>query len=185
MKGKILLFLSLGLFLFPGLTWGYQVTDIQVQDLEEKTRITIVTDCPKYESFAVSESDRLVIDLEANLLWPDSILVVNKGVVTKVWASSYQYEDGRQVARVIIGLTQTTPYRIYKRDKGLAIDISHLKEVPEVEAPERPPVLKAEAPPERIEEVSQIVENHYLKGLAYYKQSEYLKAIEEFKKVPS
>ncbi len=189
MKGKILLFLSLALFLFPALAWGYQVTDIRAQDLEERTRITIVTDCPKYESFAVSEPDRLIIDLEASLLWPDSILVVNKGAVTKVWASPYQYEDGRQVARVIIGLTQTTPYRIYKQDKELVIDISHLplKKAPEVEAPERLPELKAEAPPERIEVASEkeAVENHYLKGLTYYKQADYLKAIEEFKKVPS
>ena len=188
MKVKILFFLSLGLFLFPGLAWGYQVTDIWAQDLEERTRITIVTDCPKYESFAVRKPDRLVIDLEAALLFLDSILVVNKGAVTKVWASPYQYEDGPRVARVIIGLTQTTPYRIYKRDKELVIDISHLplKEEPEVEAPERLPALKAEAPPERIKEVpkKEIAENHYLKGLTYYKQADYLKAIEEFKKVP-
>ncbi len=188
MKGKILLFLSLGLFLLPGLAWGYQVTDIQAQDLEERTRITITTDCPKYESFAVSEPDRLVIDLEADLLFLDSILEVNKGAVTKVWASPYRYGDGRQVTRVIIGLTQTTPYRIYKRDKDLVIDISHLplKEEPEPKMPERLPELKAETPHERIKEVpKEVVENHYLKGLTYYKQSEYLKAIEEFKKVPS
>lgn len=188
MKGKILFILSLSLFLFPCLAWGYQVTDIQAQDIEKETRITIVTDCPRYESFAVSGPDRLVIDLEADLLWPDSILVVNKGVVTKVWASPYRYADGRQVARVVIGLTQTTPNKIYKGDGGLVIDISHfpLKEVPEVEAPEGLPELRAEAPPEKIEKVSEkeVVEDHYLKGITYYKQAEYLKAIEEFKKVP-
>ncbi len=71
----------------------------------------------------------------------------------------------------------------------MVIDISHLslKEVPEVEAPEELPELRAEAPPERIEGVprKEIEENHYLKGITYYKQAEYLKAIEEFKKVPS
>ena len=138
MKGKILFILSLTLFLFPSLAWGYQVTDIRAQDLEERTRITIITDCPKYESFAVREPDRLVIDLEADLLFLDNILVINKGAVTKVWVSLYRYDDGRQVTRVVIGLTQASTYRINRIVTGLMIDIAH-------------PVLKAEAPPERIE----------------------------------
>ncbi|MCK4649530.1 AMIN domain-containing protein, partial [bacterium] len=127
----------------------YQIEDVEVSELLDQTRVTIISNEQlKYSSFALSEPPRLIIDFpDACLEWEEKELVVEKGVLSKIRSGQFSAEP--PIIRIFLDLNQMVKYDIVQKDNRITVALVHpIEAKPEekVKLPPAEPEAKPEAP---------------------------------------
>jgi len=124
----------------PEETLVREIKNIDVKDLPEMTEVRVESDQPFiYTSYQLSDPLRLVIDLsEATLGIYTEEIQVNSGGVLSIRPS--EEEAPNRVARLEIGLSQLTDFRVEPEDTSLVIRVNKpTQEMATEEIPVPPP----------------------------------------------
>lgn len=111
------------------------ITDVSLQKLPEKTRITITAEEPvKHSAFNLLEPPVVVIDMyEAAMAWPQKFIKVEEEDIVK-GVRSGQFEEN--IARVVVDLREMTTYRVSSVGNKIVVDLQR----PAIPAVPSPPV---------------------------------------------
>lgn len=157
------LFLSAGSALAQ--TADYQISDVKVDALAHRVRVTILADGPvKSRCFSLTDPPRLMVYMpEAILTWPAKVLTFETGIIQRIEAE--QYRQKPNIVRTVVYLRRPAPFNVsLVRQKELILDI---------DTTERAAQIARQAQ----------IKKHYTQAKVYYKAGEFAKAIEEFEKV--
>jgi Flp pilus assembly secretin CpaC len=107
-------------------TASYQVVDVSARDLGEKTRITITTNGQvRYRVERTNQGRKFVLKIHgAALTWHGRVAHLPLGVVRRIKAAQ-KTEAGEPVVQIVMGLSKTTPYLVFKDQNQILIDFNN------------------------------------------------------------
>ncbi|HEA47299.1 MAG TPA: AMIN domain-containing protein, partial [bacterium] len=104
----------------------YEVEDIQVIGIPDKTKIVILTDKEgaKYAQFSLTGPPRLVIDIpNATLTWEKKEIGVERSVVKRVRAG--QFSKKPRITRVVLDLKQEAKYVLKSEKNRIILEVEN------------------------------------------------------------
>ncbi len=105
---------------------AYEVEDIQVTGIPDKTRIVILTDKEgaKYSPFSLTGPPRLVIDIpNATLTWEKKEIGVERSIVKKVRAGQFSKEP--KITRVVLDLKEEVKYVLRSEKNRIILEVEN------------------------------------------------------------
>lgn len=129
-KEKIILSIANPKGAEPGLRAKYRISKVDCGQIEDKTRVIIVTDSTdsKFRVFTLNKERTIIVDIpNAILSWngmKTKTREVERGVIKEIRVGQYQTEP--PVARVVLDLLEKTPYKVYRlpESKNILIDVT-------------------------------------------------------------
>ncbi|MCG2677838.1 AMIN domain-containing protein, partial [bacterium] len=105
---------------------AYEVEDIQVIGIPDKTRIVILTDKEgaKYAQFSLTGPPRLVIDIpNATLTWEKKEIGIERSVVKRVRAG--QFSEEPRITRVVLDLKEEAKYALRSEENRIILEVEN------------------------------------------------------------
>lgn len=108
----------------------YRVSKVDCGQIEDKTRVIIVTDSTdsKFRDFTLKEEKAIIVDIPDAILGWDGMKTktreVERGVIQRIRVGQYQTEP--PVVRVVLELSEEAPYKVYRlpESKNIVVDVT-------------------------------------------------------------
>lgn len=151
-KEKIILSIANPKGAEPTLKAKYRISQVDCGQIEDKTRVIIVTDSTdsKFRDFTLKEEKAIIVDIPDAILSWDGMKTKTReveeggGVIKRIRVGQYQTEP--PVVRVVLELLEEAPYKVYRlpESKNILVDVTPPPGFKRREAIKEPPKSEEE-----------------------------------------